>query len=46
MYQLEMISVMKEENLQLKQAMVEEILVKNGKVQELGHTGVLFWALL
>jgi tRNA uridine 5-carboxymethylaminomethyl modification enzyme len=46
MYQLEMISVMEEEkNLQLKQAMVEEILVKNGRVQGVRtQTGAVYWA--
>lgn len=46
MYQLEMISVMdREKNLQLKQAMVEEILIKNGCVQGVKtQNGAIYWA--
>lgn len=45
-YQLEMISVMdKQKNLYLKQAMVEEILVKNGCVQGVKtQNGAVYWA--
>jgi len=46
MYQLEMVSVMdREKNLQLKQAMVEEIIIKNGKVQGVKtQNGAIYWA--
>lgn len=46
LYQLEMISVIdKEKNLHLKQAMVEEILVKNGRVLGVRtQTGAVYWA--
>lgn len=46
MYQLEMISVMdREKNLHLKQAMVEEILLKNGRVQGVKtQNGAIYWA--
>ena len=46
LYQLEMISVMdQEKNLHLKQAMVQELLVKNGRVQGVKtQNGALYWA--
>lgn len=46
LYQLEMISVIeKEKNLNLKQAMVEELLVKNGQVRGVKtQTGAVYWA--
>lgn len=46
MYQLEMISVIdREPNLHLKQAMVEEVMVKNGKVEGVRtQNGAVYWA--
>ena len=46
LYQMEMISIMgREPKLHLKQAMAEEIMVKNGRIQGVKtQTGAIYWA--
>jgi len=46
LYQMEMTSVLqRQENLHVKQALVEEIIIKNGKVKGvLTQTGAVYWA--